>query len=96
MSPRDDIEEVKINGKLAVKGPVHSVRDEESMTTHTVASTHPRINSKVATKRENYKQAQVLDVNQALSAIDNEQSKLERELLKKTLNQVKPLLKRVP
>jgi len=47
-------------------------------------------------KREGYKQGQVLDVNQALSEVNNEQSQLEREHLKQSLNQMKPLLKRVP
>lgn len=66
------------------------------MSIHSAVSAHARNNPKLPRKRDNYKQAQVLDVNQALSDVNKEQSKLEREQLKLTRKAMDPVLKRVP
>ena len=64
------------------------IRDEESLAGMTIASS----NRHKPSKREN----QVIDVNTAMAEANHEQTQQDRALLKKTLRNVQPLLKRVP
>ena len=73
-----------------------SLRDEESMTALTVASNKLGRQRDKNKRNDGLKQGQVLDVKQALTEVNKEQSLQEHELLRQTMKLMEPILKHVP